>query len=460
MARLTFTLKEAAKATAGRILAGDPALSLSGLRLDSRACAEGCLFAAVRGSRTDGHAFLEDARRRGAAAALVEREVPLPSGLAALLVPSVEEAAGALGRMARRAFTGEVAAVVGSCGKTTTKEMAAALLRRTGLVSATPGNRNNLLGLPETLLEADLEARFWVLELGISRPEEMESLAPLAAPTAVLFTTIQKVHLEFFPSLTAIRDEKARVLRHALPGSLAVVNADDPLLADLPLPPGFRRAAYGLSPGADLRILPRERASVSGIPFVLEGKGRRAEGVLPLLGGHNLMNFAGAACLAVEMGLPLEEAAEAAAAFRPVEHRGERILLRPDILLLDDSYNSSPAALASALSVLRSLDRRPVAALGEMLELGPEGPELHREAGRRAAEAGVRVLLSVGGENAAEMARTFAEQGGEARHVPAWPDGLSWLDERLKAGDALLVKGSHGVGLDGLVRALQEGRGS
>lgn len=460
MARLTFTLQEAAAAAGGRILAGPPSLALSGLRLDSRSCFEGCLFAALKGSRSDGHDYLEDARRRGAAAALVEREVPLPPGLAALRVPSVEGAVQALGRMARRAFEGEVAAVVGSCGKTTTKEMAAALLRRLGPVHATSGNRNNLLGLPETLLDGDLSARFWVLELGISHPGEMESLAPLAAPTAVLFTTIQKVHLEFFPSLEAIRDEKARVLRHAAPGSLAVLNADDPLLAGLALPEGFRRAAYGLSPGADLRVLPKEKPSASGVPFVLEGKGQRAEGLLPLLGSHNLLNFAGAACLAAEYGLPLGEAAAAAAELRPFAHRGERFWLEPDILVLDDSYNSNPAALASALGTLRTLDRRPLAVLGEMLELGPEGAELHREAGRRAAEAGVQALLCVGGENAAEMARAFAPGGGEVLHVPAWPEGLPWIEARLAAGDVLLVKGSRGVGLDGLVRALREGRGS
>ncbi|MGC8763372.1 MAG: UDP-N-acetylmuramoyl-tripeptide--D-alanyl-D-alanine ligase [Acidobacteriota bacterium] len=460
MARLTFTLQEAAAAAGGRILAGPPSLALSGLRLDSRSCFEGCLFAALKGSRSDGHDYLEDARRRGAAAALVERELPLPSGLAALRVPSVEGAVQALGRMARRAFQGEVAAVVGSCGKTTTKEMAAALLRRLGPVHATSGNRNNLLGLPETLLDGDLSARFWVLELGISHPGEMESLAPLAAPTAVLFTTIQKVHLEYFPSLEAIRDEKARVLRHAAPGSLAVLNADDPLLAGLPLPEGFRRAAYGLSPGADLRVLPKEKPSASGVPFVLEGKGQRAEGLLPLLGSHNLLNFAGAACLAAEYGLPLGEAAAAAAELRPFAHRGERFWLEPGILVLDDSYNSNPAALASALGTLRTLDRRPLAVLGEMLELGPEGAELHREAGRRAAEAGVQALLCVGGENAAEMARAFAPGGGEVLHVPAWPEGLPWIEARLSAGDVLLVKGSRGVGLDGLVRALREGRGS
>jgi UDP-N-acetylmuramoyl-tripeptide--D-alanyl-D-alanine ligase len=460
MARLTFTLEEAARAVGGRLLAGPPSRPLSGLRLDSRNCFEGCLFAALKGARTDGHDHLEDARRRGAAAALVEREVPLPAGLAALLVPSVEEAVQALGRMARRAFRGEVAAVVGSCGKTTTKDMAAALLKRLGPVHATSGNRNNLLGLPETLLEADLSARFWVLELGISHPGEMESLAPLAAPTAVLFTTIQKVHLEFFPSLAAIRDEKARVLHHAVPGSLAVLNADDPLLQDLPLPQGFRRASYGLSPAADLRILPRERPSPAGVSFVLEGKGQRAEGLLPLLGSHNLLNFAGAACLAAEMGLPLREAAAAAAELSPAAHRGERFLLDPDVLVLDDSYNSNPAALALALASLRTLDRRPLAALGEMLELGPEGPELHREAGRRAAEAGVRALLCVGGENAGEMGRAFAAGGGEWLHVGTWAEGLPWLAARLAPGDVLLVKGSRGVGLDGLVRALREGRGS
>ncbi|MEW5764161.1 MAG: UDP-N-acetylmuramoyl-tripeptide--D-alanyl-D-alanine ligase [Acidobacteriota bacterium] len=458
MAGMILPLDTIAAVTGGRVLAPAERPSV-GLALDSRRCEGGRLFAALRGTRNDGHDYLADAALHGAAAALVERELPVPAGMGAVLVPSVERALAALGRHVRDAFPGTVAGVVGSCGKTTTKDFCAALLRRLGPVHATAGNRNNLLGLPATLLEADASARFWVLEMGISRPGEMEDLAPIARPTAVVFTTIQPVHTEFFPSLEAIRDEKARVLAHVPAGGLAVLNHDDPLLCGMEIPGGLRRATYGRNPGADLRVFPLEKPGPEGSLFVLERGGRRAEGILPLAGRHNLMNLAAAACLAVEEGLSLEEAARVAADLRPAPHRGERHHLAGSVLLLDDSYNSNPAALSEVLAETRSWGRPVAAALGEMLELGPASTELHREAGRRAARAGVTVLLAVGGPDAGEMARSFGESGGEVRHVGHWSEGAHWIEERLPEGGALLVKGSRGIGLDALVAWLLERRG-
>jgi UDP-N-acetylmuramoyl-tripeptide--D-alanyl-D-alanine ligase len=459
MGGMILPLDTIAAVTGGRVLAAAPRPA-EGLSLDSRRCEGGRLFAALKGARSDGHDFLPDAAFHGASATLVEREIPVPAGMGAVLVPSVERALVALGRHVRDAFSGTVAGVVGSCGKTTTKDFCAALLRRLGPVHATAGNRNNLLGLPETLLEADASARFWVLEMGISRPGEMEDLAPVARPTAVVFTTIQPVHTEFFPSLEAIRDEKGKVLGHVPAGGLAVVNADDPLLSSMEIPQGVRRATYGRSPGVDLRILPMEKPGPEGSLFVLERGGRRAEGVLPLAGRHNLMNLAAAACLAAEMGLSLEEAARVAADLKPASHRGERHLLSGSVLLLDDSYNSNPAALSEVLAETRSWGRPVAAALGEMLELGASSAELHREAGRRAAGAGVQVLLAVGGPDAGEMAAAFGESGGRALHVPHWRDGARWIEEHVPEGGALVVKGSRGIGLDGLVAWLLERRGA
>ncbi len=458
MAGMILPLDTIAAVTGGRVLAAAERPSV-GLSLDSRRCEGGRLFAALRGARCDGHDFLPDAALHGAAAALVEREVPVPSGMGAVLVPSVERALAALGRHVRDAFPGTVAGVVGSCGKTTTKDFCAALLRRLGPVHATAGNRNNLLGLPETLLEADASARFWVLEMGISRPGEMEELAPVARPNTVVFTTIQHVHTEFFPSLEAIRDEKGKVLEHVPAGGLAVINHEDPLLSSLEIPAGIRRITYGRNPGADLRVFPREKPGPAGSLFVLEGRGRRAEGILPLAGRHNLMNLAAAACLAVEEGLSLEEAARVASDLRPAPHRGERHDLDGSVLLLDDSYNSNPAALSEVLAETRSWGRPVAAALGEMLELGSSAKELHREAGRLAAQAGVRTLLAVGGPDAGEMAASFGEWGGEALHVRHWSEGARWIEERLPEGGALVVKGSRGIGLDGLVAWLLERRG-
>jgi UDP-N-acetylmuramoyl-tripeptide--D-alanyl-D-alanine ligase len=460
MAMRAFTLEEVATITRGRVLAGS-AGCVSGLSLDSRTAEPGRLFAALKGERADGHDHCRQAAERGAAAVLVERPVQLPDGTGVVQVASVERAVRALAAEARSRFRGEVVGIVGSCGKTTTKDFTAAVLSALGPTYATPGNRNNLLGVPESLMAADVDARFWVLELGISQPGEMEELAPIARPTAVVFTTIQPVHTQFFPSLEAILEEKAKVMRWTEEGGRVLLNADDPLLAGLVLTPTLKKTTYGTAEGAELRIEALGTAHPEGIPFSLCHGGREARGFLPLSGMHNLLNFAAACAAGASYGAAVERMAEAAQGLRPARHRGERIHLKGDVFLLDESYNANPAAMES---VLRSLEawgeRRPVAALGEMLELGPAWLEHHKRVGQLAAEVGVTVLLAVGGEGARAMAEAFRGRGREVLHEPRWLDGAEWLEEKLKDGDGLVVKGSRGVGLDGLVAWLRARRGA
>jgi UDP-N-acetylmuramoyl-tripeptide--D-alanyl-D-alanine ligase len=448
-----YGVEEIARITGGRV-ARAAAGPVAGLSLDSRRVAGGSLFACLKGERADGHDYAAAAVRSGAAAVLAEREVELPEGAGLVVVPSVERAVRDLGRDARRAFEGEVIGVVGSCGKTTTKDFAAALLAQAGPVCATEGNRNNLLGLPETLLGADPKARFLVLEMGISKPGEMEELAPIAEPAGVVFTTIQAVHTEFFSSLPAILEEKAKVLRWTRRGGFAALNADDPLLASLAPPDGISGITYGCRAEAEVRVRPLESLP-EGTRFSLETHEGRAQGVLPLQGLHNLSNFAAAAAAAARFGVPPQRMAQAASSLKPAKHRGEMIRLRGGTLLFDDSYNSNPAAAALALATAKGWGRRLVAALGEMLELGAEGPALHERLGRLAAEQDVAALLAVGGDNAARLAQAFAQSGRPCLHVASWQDGAGWLAANVGDGDAVLVKGSRGIGLDSLVEWLR-----
>ncbi len=459
MAVRTFTADEIAAATVGQVLR--PAASpVSGLCLDSRTAKPGNLFAALPGAKADGHAFCAQAAAGGAACVLVSKPVEVPEGCGVVLVGSVEGALRALGMLVRAEFRGEVVGIVGSCGKTTTKDFTAAVLRRLGPVDATAGNRNNLLGVPETLLGADMGCRFWVLELGISQPDEMAALAPIARPTGVVMTTIQPVHMEFFPSLEAICDEKARVFESAEPGAFAALNAEDPLLRDLRLPSGMERVLYGTSEGADVRVEATGDSGPHGTPFRLTADGASAEGFLPVPGAHNLLNFAAACAAGACYHGSAEVMAAAAADLKPARHRGESYELRDGVYLLDDSYNANPAAVAAVLRSTGGWNRRVVAALGEMLELGTSGQAHHDATGRLATELGVAALLAVGGENAAVMARAFAASGRPARHVPAWRDGAEWFEDQLLPGDGALVKGSRGIGLDGLVDWLIERRGA
>ena len=454
-----FAVTQIAEIARGEILAASD-VEVLGVSLDSRTVARGMLFAALKGDKVDGHDFCAAAASAGAACLLVERPVVIPEGCGGILVPSVDQALRFLASEVRSEFRGEVIAVVGSCGKTTTKDFTAAVLRRMGTVHATEGNRNNLLGLPETLLCADMDCRFWVLELGISTPGEMENLAPMARPTGVIMTTIQPVHTEFFPSLEAIRDEKVKVFGSAEPGSFAALNIHDPLLRDLHLPHGSERILYGMNPGADVWVERTGEAGPEGTPFRLHVGGESAEGFLPVPGAHNLLNFAGACAAGWSFGAKADLLAEAASDLKPAPHRGEVHRLRDDVLLLDDSYNANPAAMAAVLGETRGWGRRVVGALGEMLELGSSSKSHHEDLGRFASEAGLAALLAVGGESAGAMARAFSSSGRPVLHAKTWREGAEWLDGQICPGDGVVVKGSRGIGLDGIAAWLLTKRGA
>ncbi len=458
MALRSFRLSAAAALVAGTTAAPAGA-SFAGVALDSRAVRPGNLFVALKGERADGHDYVAEAAARGAAALLMERPLAGEAPAPVLRVASTELALRALGCAARGAFGGTVVGVVGSCGKTSTKDFTAAVLARGGATSATAGNRNNLLGVPETLLNADADARFWAIELGISRPGEMEELAPVALPDGVVFTNIQPVHTEFFPSLDAIRDEKAKVLRWTRPDGFAAVNADDPLLTAVPVPAGMRRLTYGRAAEADLRIETGARVSEAGVPFALHWAGARVRGFLPLPGDHQAMNFAAACAAGLACGLSLDEVAAAGPSLKPARHRGELVALKDGILVLDDSYNANPAAVAAVLKSASRWGRRVVAVLGEMRELGPEAATHHARAGREAAKVAA-ALAVVGGEPARPMAEAFGESGRPVFYAAEWQEARGWIESHLAPGDLLLVKGSRAVGLDGLVDALAARGGS
>ncbi|MCI4397801.1 MAG: UDP-N-acetylmuramoyl-tripeptide--D-alanyl-D-alanine ligase [Acidobacteria bacterium] len=458
MAVRRFDATEAAGITGGKV-AGREKAGFAGVALDSRSVREGNLFVALKGAKSDGHDYCADAILRGASALLVERRPEGVEAAAWIEVQSTELALRRLGAAARESFKGTVIGVVGSCGKTTTKDFTAAVLSTKARVSATSGNRNNLLGAPETMLNADQDSRFWVLELGISRPGEMEELAPVARPNGVIFTTIQPVHTEFFPSLEAILAEKSKVMRWLREPGFVVVNADDPLLENMAVPKGARRLSYGRSYEADVRIEAGGEISDGGLCFTLRHESKTASGFLPVVGEHQLANFAAACAAGVACGLQLEEAAAAAEKLKPARHRGELLKIAKGAVILDDSYNANPAAMESVLRSVSKLNRRVVAVLGEMLELGPEAAAYHAKTGRIAGEV-VSALAVVGSDAARPMAEEFAKTGHPCLFAGRWQEAMEWVRSEIKPGDLLLVKGSRGIGLDGLVEALaSEGGG-
>jgi UDP-N-acetylmuramoyl-tripeptide--D-alanyl-D-alanine ligase len=459
----TFALEELA-AFCGAWIEKPAADGVQGLSFDSRKVRPGNLFVAVPGRPepffhdllNDGHAYCADAARAGAAAVLVEREAAVPNGTGVLLSENVFEALRSIGLGARRAFGGQVVAVVGSCGKTTTKDFLAEVLSRRFRVSATEGNRNNILGVPETLANADDGAGAWVVEMGISSPGEMDILAAGVEPTGIVFTTIQPVHMEYFSSLEAIRDEKIRALAFLRPGGFAVLNADDPLIADAPVPSWVRRITYGQADSADLRFEVEGTAGPGGVPFRFHHGGRTADGLLPVPGVHQLANFAAAVATGLTLGMDLDAAVGAAGSLKAASHRGQILTLRGGTLLMDDSYNANPAAVELALRTVCGWGPQAVVALGEMRELGTRAREDHLRVGRLAADLGVQALLCVGGEAARALGESFAGSGRPFRAVSRWEDGRDWFLGQIREGDAVLVKGSRAWGLDRLAAWISE----
>jgi UDP-N-acetylmuramoyl-tripeptide--D-alanyl-D-alanine ligase len=451
-----LSLQRVLAATAGRLASPAPGgLVLESVSIDSRTLQAGALFVAIRGPRFDGHDFLAAARARGAAAALVERELEAPPGLALVRVASTTRALADLARDVRRVFTNPVVAVTGSVGKTTTKDMTAELVAARGPVLKTEGNLNNQYGLPLTLLRLTREHVAAVLELGMSAPGEIRALAALAEPDVATITRIAPVHLEFFSSIDAIADAKAEVLEGLKPGGSAVLNGDDPRVRRI----GERCSGRVVWFGRDRRFdvsAGRWRGTAFGMRFDLRIAGRTLDVALPLAGPHFVENFLAAAAAAHVLGIAPEAIAEGATRMRPARHRGELRRLGEGVIVLDDCYNSSPAALEAAVVALGLVPGlRRIAVVGDMLELGETGPELHREAGR--ALAG-RVDVVVGiGPLAQEILAGAREAGLAAAGLAHFADAASAAEavaSLVTPGDAVLVKASRGMRLEQVVDAL------
>ena len=478
--REALTLADVLAGTGGTLatrMAGETAFT--GVSIDSRTLSPGALFVAVKGPRFDGHDFLAEAVQRGARAALVHRDAEAPAGFPRVRVADTTKGLADLARHVRREAALPVVAVTGSVGKTTTKDMAAHLLATRGPVLKTEGNLNNEYGLPLTLLRLAPGHTAAVLEMGMSAPGEIRSLSMLAEPDVATITRIAPVHLEFFPSVDAIADAKAEVLEGLRPNGTAVLNGDDPRLRVI----GERFSGRVVWFGRERRFevsAEDERVDAqpgNGLSSGLSGEGtstralrgsgivmrfslrlgeRAVDVALPLAGPHFVTSFLAAAAAAHVLGIPAEAMAEAATSLRAARHRGEVRRLGERVVLLDDCYNSSPEALEAAVVTLALLPgQRRVAVLGDMLELGPTGPALHRERGR-ALGGRVDVVVGVGplATEIVEGARDAGIPAGSLHHFATAAEAALALARLVRPGDAVLVKASRGIRLEAVVDTL------
>ena len=441
-----------------------PVSFFSGFSIDSRTVRPGDLFIAIPGPSHDGHDFLEQALAV-AGGALVSRAVApgsIPGGKCIVRVPDTLEALRTWARYVLDTVRPKVVGITGSVGKTTTKELTAGILARRFKVARTAGNRNNGIGLPLEVAGLEEGTEVAVLEMGMSTPGEIRLLSDLIRPSVGIVTAVTAAHLGGFKSLDDIERAKGEILSGMAADAVFVANADDPRSLSISRRHRGRVLRYGLSGEPGLDAAAGEVAEEAGrTRFVLTLLGRSAAVALPLPGRHNVSNFLAAAAASSALGVTAEEAAVAAGGLRPARHRGEVIVGENDLLLYDDTYNSSPAALRAAWSAFLGTAgaRRKVAVIGEMLELGRKSRDLHFEAGRELAGQ-FDLLIAVRGD-AAALAEG-ARSGGGAGTVVFAADAAeagSALEARIEPGDAVFVKGSRGVGLDRLADALAPGSG-
>ncbi|MEZ5099224.1 MAG: UDP-N-acetylmuramoyl-tripeptide--D-alanyl-D-alanine ligase [Thermoleophilia bacterium] len=441
---IELSLAEVARLAPGRLAAAPGADRVGGVEIDSRRVSPGDLFVAIRG----GVAFVEAALAAGAAAAVVPDDP--------------HAALAALGSAVRRRSRARIVAITGSMGKTTTKDVLAALCRPHVETVAAEGSHNNEIGLPLTLTRLTPTSEIAVVEMGMRGLGQIAELCAIAEPDVAVITNVGPVHLELLGTMERIAQAKAEILQGVRPGGTVIVPAGEPLLeAHLPAD-GVRVVRVG--EGGDVSL----RAFEPGSPnarLEVQAHGRTLELRLSVRSRHAALNALSAIAAYEALGLPLDRIGAGAADVRLSRWRDEEIPLADGGLLLADCYNANPQSIRAALAHLDSLahGRRRVVVLGDMLELGPDAPSFHRQLGEEVVRTGAAVLVGVG-----ELARHYLDgaerelRGASARPALDWAPDADVARDRVRAhlapGDAILVKGSRGIRLETLVEAIAAGQ--
>lgn len=463
---LRLTLRWIAEAVGGDLRGADPQRDVGNVVIDTRILQVGDLFVALRGARYDAHDFVAQAFETGAVGTIVERGRISPSesggggtgpsnrGRGLIEVRDTTRALQDLARAVRRASGTRVIAITGSAGKTTTKEAVAELLPKRFRVARNKGNLNNHIGLPLSLLQLRDRPDVAVMELGMNHAGEISTLVGIAEPETRVWTNVGDAHIGFFQSADAIADAKAEILERARPDHLLVCNADDERIRSRVAGFAGRTVTFGMTKDAVVRATDIQALGVAGMRARIVTPVGERQMHTPLIGRGNLSNVLAATAVALECGSTLDEIVAAAANLKAADRRGTVVRLREGIVMLDDSYNSSPAALAKAFETVAADEThisRKVAVVGEMLELGDHSLRLHREAGRAAAAAGLRLLVAVGGAPAQALGEAAVEAGMPAaavRYVETSDLAAAKVAEAILPGDLVLVKGSRGTRTD------------
>jgi UDP-N-acetylmuramoyl-tripeptide--D-alanyl-D-alanine ligase len=459
-----WSLDSAIEATRGVLVGPKDGRRFNGICTDSRHLRADELFLALKGDRFDGHDFISQVIEAGAAGVVAARDRWEAMGGSSLAVPVivVEDTLTALGDLAavwRRLHPVPLVAITGSNGKTTTKEMVAAIMARHCPILKNQGNLNNLVGLPLTLLELTTGHGAAVLEMGMNHPGEIARLTEIAAPDVGLITNIHPAHLEGLGSIEGIQAAKGELFSGLSSRATIVVNRDDRRVVQLATSfPGRQVRFSTVEPAAHVtlgRILGMDH---KGTRFILRLGDETREVRIHVAGRHHLANAVAAAAVAWALKITPENIAEGLGSFRPFDKRMEILALAGGVHLINDTYNANPGSMTAALQTLRTLRAggRAVAVLGDMLELGERSSELHREVGRVAAREGVDYLLALG-KQAHHLLGGAAEAGIPSERLIYGSDHGE-LAQKVRAlmtpGAWVLVKGSRGMRMEKVVEAL------
>lgn len=437
---IDMTVAKVAEYTGGTLHGGGAERAVTGAVRDNREVAPGLMFCALPGARRDGHEFIAAALEAGAPCCLAQR---VPEGVSGpvVTVPDVAQAMAKLAARCREAVSVPVVGIVGSSGKTTTKEMVACVLARRYNTLRTEKNFNNELGVPLTIFRIGPETEAAVIELGINHFGEMQRLGAMARPDIAVYTLIGRSHLESLGDRRGVLRAKTGLLGEMPRDGLVIVNGDDDLLA--PLKCEQRKLSYGLGENCGVRAENYRCLGAEGSEFTVVSGAHRIEARVRAFGRHMVYAALAAAAVGIELGVPDADIAAGIADYQPVGRRAS-VIDTGCLTIVDDCYNANPDSTQLAILSAADLGGRLVCVLGDMLELGERSEEFHRETGRAALDAGA--LLLTAGELSAVM-------GG--RHYASKAELIADLPRQLRRGDTVLVKASHSMAFEDITEALR-----
>lgn len=457
---MKMSLQDIVKVTRGKM--NHPEMlqlsSITGVSTDTRSMKKGELFVALHGERHDGHDHIPQAFEKGAVACVVEK---LKGDGPQIVVKDSLKSLGMIAQFWRDQFKIPVVAITGSNGKTTTKDMVNAVLSEKFNTLKTEGNFNNWIGLPQTVFGLNQKIQMAILEMGMNHKGEIDWLAQIASPQVGVITNIGRAHIENFKNQSGIARAKGELLKYLPKNGYAIINADSPYFENLKKMTKARVMGFGFSKKSKAQILKVDSTQLgkTGFQIRLESKSFNFE--IPLGGAHNVYNAAAAILVGRTQGVSIEKIRKALKNYKPEKKRMEILHLGQGIDVLNDSYNANPDSMKAAISYLHGFaGRHRVVVMGDMFELGQKSKKLHYEVGQAVGESAIEKLIAVG-QYATDLVNGATEAGMDSVQAHSFScieEVLPHLDNYIRSGDLVLIKGSRGMKMERLTEALVQGR--